>query len=67
MGPAAIVVSDPFLQDLAQVAFTEWNHAIQALAADGPNQALAIGIRLGRANGRLEALLRQYGMTGSPS
>jgi hypothetical protein len=44
----AVVVGNPFAQDLAQVPFVQRNHPIEALAPDGADKAFAISIRLRR-------------------
>ena len=46
MGPFAVVVTNPFGHDLAEVSCVQRNHPIEALASDGANDAFAIGIRL---------------------
>ncbi len=52
MGPQRIEVPDVALHEPVQMALTEDKKMVEALPADGTDEALAIGIGLGGANGR---------------
>jgi hypothetical protein len=52
--PAAIVVSDPFVKDAAEVSFTAGDHSVQALSTNGADHAFAVRVRLRGSSGRLE-------------
>ena len=43
---ATIVMSYPFLKDSAKMPFTTRDHPIQALSANGADQAFAMSVRL---------------------
>ena len=54
MGSAAIVMADPLAKNGVKVALVEWNNEVDTLTTDGPDQALAKGIRLWNPDRRFE-------------
>lgn len=64
---APIVVSREFVDDHLQMAFIEWDQIVEALPANRPDQALAVGVRFRRSNGCLqnaETKALQFGIQG---
>ena len=54
MRAAAIVMSNPLLEDSPQVSLVQRNQEIQTFAADSSYQAFAESVRLGRAERRFQ-------------
>src|SRR5271169_6386941 len=49
---SAIVMGNPLAQDRPQMLLAQWDHVIQALAADRSHQPFAVGVRLRRLHRR---------------
>lgn len=51
VGPAAVVVVHPLAEDQPEVALVERDEPVEAPAAQGPDESLAVRVRPGRPDG----------------
>jgi len=54
MRSSSVVVPHPFAEDVPKMALAEWDHKVEALAANGSHQALAERVGLRSARPRLQ-------------